>query len=485
MLLLMSACSEAPAPHIPECSDFPAVELLDGKLRVEGATIYDQAGRQVLLRGVNAGGRSKYPPFIPFSFRESGLESQADAPAFEDALAAYADRVQTWGHRFVRLPFTWEAVEPERGLYDLEFLGRYEAMIEAFAARGIYVLVDFHQDVYARPFCGDGFPLWTLPSAPSPMVERDCHEWFLGYLRDDEVRAAYDHFWNDEGLQHDFAAMWRVVAERFWPYENVVGFEVINEPGWGTRQPADFQPNVLTPFYSRLIGVIREVAPDAPIFFDSSGTDAVSAQTALERPDGEGLVFAPHFYDPRVILEGQWSGDSTEFVTPLSAWSALGDEWNVPVLLGEFGIRREAEGAPRYLRLNYEAVDALLMHATLWEYSATVDDWNDEGMSVFHPETGEGPGVAELIRAYPSAVAGTLISFSFDRDTRVGQLVFEATSDEITEIIVPDRLYPEGVLVHVEGPACAVHDGASQRLRARADLGMVTIDFEPSNGGMP
>jgi len=231
-----------------------------------------------------------------------------------------------------------------------------------------------------------------------------------------------------------------------------------------------------------LAAVIREVAPGAPIFFDSSGTDAVSARTAVERPEGEGLVFAPHFYDAAVILEGRWSGAASEFVTPHSSWARLGEEWDVPVLLGEFGIRRDAGGAPRYVRLNYDALDALLMHATLWEYSATVDDWNDEGMSIFHPETGEGPTVEELIRAYPSAVAGTLTSFSFDRGERVGQLVFEASGDGVTEIIVPDRLYPDGVAATAEGGACVVHDPVSERLRIRANEGIITIEFRPMLG---
>ena len=52
MLLLTVACNGEPgSTDIPACVDLPAVELLDGRLRVEGPTIYDASGRQVLLRG--------------------------------------------------------------------------------------------------------------------------------------------------------------------------------------------------------------------------------------------------------------------------------------------------------------------------------------------------------------------------------------------------------------------------------------------------
>jgi len=49
------------------------------RLTVDGRALRDAASRQVLLRGINAGGRSKLPPFFPFEFRESGEPDQAAA----------------------------------------------------------------------------------------------------------------------------------------------------------------------------------------------------------------------------------------------------------------------------------------------------------------------------------------------------------------------------------------------------------------------
>ena len=56
---------------------------------------------------------------------------------------------------------------------DEAFLARYDALLDGAWARGMYTIVDFHQDVYAETFCGDGFPAWTIPD-PKPAPHHDC-----------------------------------------------------------------------------------------------------------------------------------------------------------------------------------------------------------------------------------------------------------------------------------------------------------------------
>ena len=99
-----------------------------------------------------------------------------------------------------------------------------------------------------------------------------------------------------------------------------------------------------------------------------------------------------------------------DLLEPLGQWSAQAESWGVPALLGEFGIAHDLEGAADYATLNFDALDALLMHGTLWEYSTTVDDWNHEGMSIVGSEGGERATAAAVVRAYPATVAGTIVS---------------------------------------------------------------------------
>ena len=54
---------------------------------------------------------------------------------------------------------------------------------------------------------------------------------------------------------------------------------------------------------------MRALAPKALVFVDPPGVDAVGATTAMMRPTGDGIVFAPHYYpisnaNPDIVLPG-------------------------------------------------------------------------------------------------------------------------------------------------------------------------------------
>jgi endoglycosylceramidase len=52
----------------------------------------------------------------------------------------------------------WEAVEYAPGQYNETYLDQIEILINKLGQRGIYTLVDAHQDVLARKLCGEGIP---------------------------------------------------------------------------------------------------------------------------------------------------------------------------------------------------------------------------------------------------------------------------------------------------------------------------------------
>ena len=58
----------------------------------------------------------------------------------------------------VRLGVMWEAVETSPGVYNETYLKRINDTINALGEKGIYTLVDTHQDVLARVICGEGMP---------------------------------------------------------------------------------------------------------------------------------------------------------------------------------------------------------------------------------------------------------------------------------------------------------------------------------------
>jgi endoglycosylceramidase len=479
LLVLGCGCAMPPASYQP-CG--APLENLSPSLRlvVDGRALRDASGRQVLLRGINVGGRSKLPPFFPFEFRESGQPDQAGAPPFDGALAQYAERICGWGLNVVRLVWIWEALEPERGQYDEKYLERYLAMVRAFTSRGVRVVVDFHQDVYARPYCGDGFPRWACPQ-PVADPAQGCSSWYAGYQSNPDVRLAFDRFWrNEDGLQDAFIAAWRLMASRTWPEDGVIGFDIINEPSPGSTPKAKWYAEALGPFYTRLATALTSVAPGALLFAEPDGFDGPTGQTELGRPEGTGFVLAPHYYNPLVFLYRKWTGDS-DLREPIGSWDAVGQGWGVPLFLGEFGVTPTVDGGLDYLRALYDALDHFGTHGTLWEVSRSRVDWNDEGYSVLDADGRESPLVEGLVRAYPRALAGTLHSFTFEAKSRAGSLSWETTPNGVTEIAAATRLYPDGVEATLEGvPGCVAWDPQRQALIAETwTAGSAQVSFRP------
>lgn len=450
-------------------------------LSAQGHHFYDELNRHVVLRGVNAGGRSKLPPFFPFPFAESGYENQAGADTFEIELERYVDKIVEWGHNVVRLPFSWEAVEPEQGTYDTVYMARLVRFSEHLSERGVRVILDFHQDVFSRAYCGDGFPLWASsePDRPIPAIE-DCADWFWQYLTASPIDEEFARFWrNDDNLRDQFLAMWQYVIEETRHIEGVVGYEMLNEPYEGAIATAEWVEDYYVPLVEEFSQLVETEAPGRFAVFGSPGTDTLNGETKVTRPDGENLAFGPHFYDPIVYIMG----------TPMGRWNpklilepffqTLID-WDMPGFVGESGCRTKLDKCDAYIRAVYEDMDRYPWNVTTWEYSATVDDWNNEGFGLVDFGGVERPAANEVVRTYPQAIAGSFESFVFDRTSGSATLTYDAVADGITEIRVPTRIYEEApVIIVEEGEACGSWDAQTQSVYLRAaSAGKVSVRIE-------
>lgn len=455
-----------------ECeTPIPPVALPHARLTTtaEGRML-DALGRDVALRGLNTGGRSKFAPFLPFT-----VTDPADLDAVRAAADTYFGRMPAWGLDAVRMPFSWEALEPTPGRYDTAYLARYEAMIDAAWAHGLRVVVDFHQDVYASPFCGDGFPPWSIPTPDPPPPTHDCPNWFAGYFGNADMRESFDRFWSDaDGLQGQYVAMWLTMAEAVGDHPAVVGFEPMNEPGWGTADDLDaFKEDVLRPFYADVAAQLRAVAPDVLVLYDGPGADSTGAGSHF-RPDGEGLVYAPHRYDQSLLFGNAWSGADPS--PALRSAATFGAENGVPVLLGEFGYTHGAEGGDGWLTLVMDVVDERRMSATLWEYSTSPELWNGEDLSVTEADGSERPILDAYVRPWVPAVAGASIDVRWDGEAGVLQASWVA-AEGVTEVIVPARRFPTGPeAIELQGAgACYTWDGERGRLRVTAPGGTAVV----------
>jgi endoglycosylceramidase len=442
----VAACSGTPAKpdahvpdahatdaHVADASGASAICTLtapvppDSRLTAAGTRLEDGLGRTVFLRGVDAGGRSKFAPYVPFDFPANGYAA---------ALETYMSRAESWGIDAMRVPFTWAALSPSDGTIDEAWLSMYAELLASAWSHGIWAVVDFHQDVYSEVYCGDGFPGWTVTDPPAPA--HDCPGWQLEYGTDMPVLAAFDAFWGDTaGLQAKYLAVWSTMIAKFADTPGVLGFEAFNEPSSGTANQTTFEATTLSAFYVTVATAMRKQAPHSLVFLDATNLDGVTVTTALENPGIAGVVFAPHYYPIA-------PGDTATVAKGLAEWSAIGKSWNVPVFLGEFGASNTLATTPAYMASVWSAVDMVgLSGATEWEYSASEDLWNSETDSVVAPDGTEYPVAQSLIRPYARAVAGDAITQSWDTTKRAFALSYAPTtsSTDITEVRLPARTF--------------------------------------------
>jgi endoglycosylceramidase len=430
----------------------------------------DDQGRVLILHGVNFMGSAKGPPFLP------------------PVEYAQADRIATdWGFNSVRYLIIWEGVEPEPGVYDEGYLDAVEAWMDYLHGLGIWVFLDMHQDLWARRYGGDGAPDWAVRHDDQPFTGQP--RWFENYFQP-AVKRCFDNFWAyDQGahadLQDHYAAMWRHVAERFRDHPAVIGYDLMNEPHPGSdvdaleligfpnpdSTHASFDRDKFHPFYTRVISAIREVDADTFIFFEprygAPGNGVASYLPPLTDPR-EGaprLVYAPHLYSVKLEANEAYAPESdTAFVDWERERRAEVAASPMPIVIGEWGFGTDWENVEQAMIDTVEMADRLLAGWSYWPYDpggwSFVDgDWNEKEAADW------------VVRVYPQRIAGAPTSFSYDRDTRVFELVFEDREGVTgpTEIYIPAaRSYPDGWEITVsdaEGAWSTEWDAAREILR--------------------
>ena len=134
------------------------------KIHLENDKFIDESGRQVILRGVNLGGDCKLPykkgaTYYPSDFSDHKNVSFIGRPFPLEEAHQHFERLRHWGFNCLRLLTSWEAIEHAGpGLYDEAYLDYYSKLVALAGEFGLYVYVDFHQDVWSRMTGGDGAP---------------------------------------------------------------------------------------------------------------------------------------------------------------------------------------------------------------------------------------------------------------------------------------------------------------------------------------
>jgi len=315
------------------------------KLDVRGRWFIDQAGRRVILRGVNLGGDCKVPypdggTYRPTDFSDHRTVSFIGRPFPLREADEHFARLSRWGFNCVRLLTTWEAVEHAGpGEYDAVYLDYFAEICRCAGEHGLYVFVDFHQDVWSRMSGGCGAPGWTFEecgldftkfhAAGAAHVMQYKYDAARGGRQEDRYPQmswnrnyrlpANGVMWTfffggremapthqvrgqnvQDFLQDHFLGAMRQVALRVRDMPHVMGFDSLNEPshGW-LGQEVEYPHEIQTeshlepvragPLVSPLSALLlaRGIPRRLPIYeYDSSLRRMVRRREELWNPEG-------------------------------------------------------------------------------------------------------------------------------------------------------------------------------------------------------
>jgi endoglycosylceramidase len=461
---------EAVSSSAAAAAGIDAIELLP--LQTADRRIVDTAGRDVLLRGANVNSLGEYWQGVP------------TIPATIAITDADWDSMASRGFSVVRLLITWSRVEPVRGSIDQGYLDQVEATVDAAASRGIYTVIDMHQDAYTAtlfttdpascapgtsPAKGwDGAPAWaTLTDGLSTCLANNERN------SSPAVQRAWNNFYdNADGIRDRFASSWAAVAARFAGRAEVAGYDVLNEPE-NPRPVAEMQA-IYDDFLADVIVAIRAaevgaafdhiifVEPAIPTADPSRGIVIPSA--AALGGDTTNISASVHNYMESIgnELTIELMNDVIESVTAglgVPNWGGEYGFWDVdPETLAT--ARRYAADEDDHLwggawwQWRQSCGDP---HAVAWSggqvvsYSGTSTQLNLLGCPD-NVDLGPNDAFLDIVgRGYPRAAPGRLVEVRSDPDTGLMQITASAaTSGGELVVWTPTDCGPDH-LVHVAG----------------------------------
>ena len=260
----------------------------------------------------------------------------------------------------------------------------------------------------------------------------------------------------------------------------------------------DFNQDYLSLFLQKYSKNIREIIPDAMIFFESHPIRILKGEK-LNFDVAENSIFAGHWYDPSLVTKRPMIKASYDiaankivvgkknvkemFIRQLSNIKSISKSIHggIPTLIGEFGIPYDMNKKEAYLKfktepetawekhvklltMQYNALDANLLHSTQWNYTPDNNNtwgdlWNLEDLSIFSRDqqlnlddiNSGGRAVEGFCRPHFIYCTGIPLKMEFNYKTKIFCFEFDgATSIKAPTILyIPNIHYPNGYKIDV------------------------------------
>jgi len=457
--------------------------LAKGVIQINNDTLQyvDDAGRTRLFHGLN--GVYKIPPWHP-ELEDFNTYSSMVTEDFKD--------LQRWGFNVMRLGVMWPGVMPSENVMNTTYLETMSKLVTQMGEYGIYTIVDCHQDVFSRYFCGEGVPDWLVLQNstlefPLPIRKPDtmainettgypeissCEESaFFQYYFTDAVSYGFQTLYdNTNHVQDQFVSYWQQVALAFRNNPYVLGYELINEPWAGDYLsrpelllPKHADQQNLFPMYQNLNHAIREIDNEHIIFFESAVSD-ITPCGFTEGPGGPAYndrqAYSYHVY----CAPTDQDGDPTKprFCNVTLDWTFHAkqeDRRNLAVagMMTEFGALRGTPVGVDELNYLLDLADREIQSWCYWQYKffADLTTASADGAESFYVNGNlDTPKVKALARTYAPVIAGVPSRHRFDPHTGEFTLDFTINSNlgsNCTSTIFASQefYYPNGVMISV------------------------------------
>lgn len=465
-----------------------------------GRWITDKNDRVVIQHGLNS--VNKFAPHTPIL-----------RPEDADALAAE-------GLTQIRMGIQWVNIEPEPGKYDDAYIDIFINSIKMLHARGIYTNLTMFQDDYAEEFSGHGAPKWAVITDGVPNI--NINDYYNPFMNPGMWRA-FDNFYANRmapdgvGIQDHYANAMAYLAKRLRGEPGVISLDLMNEPQAGSFMPLCLTLGVMgcplsdvriTAFNQRMEKAIHKVDPERLIYWEPgylNGTGFASTAT-LKAPR---TVYAFHNYC-FTMPSRQWGLPYTPPSKTYGVCYALEDytikismdksiRENMAPHMGEFGATEDLLDIANVVK----TADKNMLPWTHWGWWARDPSGkNDTGERPWEgvikdptlPPTGDNmvqDKLDVLVRPHPLAVAGTPLSYGFDRTARVFNLSYSSKNPKgvvntnvLTEVFVPTRQYPNGYTAIVMGGSVTSAPNADVLLiKTNANATKVDVKVLPKIAG--
>jgi len=472
----------------------------------------DGQGRVRIFHGMNV--VYKQDPWLPPTENFTNQTSLA---------AKDMDLLRSWGFNAVRLGVMWPGVEPKHNEISQAYLQQAAKIVDELGNRGIYTIVDLHQDIGSRRFCGEGFPEYyvdellgdngslvaTAKPFPAPKENpavnssgfpslEDCLKTpFQDYYATYQVGALWRSLYETgSALNSGFLRFWSAVATEFKNVDHVLGYDLLNEPsGWcitgSCRSIPDLGNTVekefLMPLYQAAAAQIRQVDPNHILFYEPTVYPKLKQlltgghafpEAVLGNDTQQGLAY--HVYCQPNDGAGIMAGIECKLAQDIFTnefYSFLG-KYPVAGFMTEFGAIGDSKGELNHLNRLMGFADDQFFSWTYWMLKSYHDFTTSNKAEPLYGPDGqvEMQKLRTLSRTYAQAVQGMPMRMRFDPANADFEFDFKASNATgPTEIYLNEDLhYPNGYSVSVSPEGCITPDSKHERNFLRLHVYLVS-----------